>query len=91
MAYSMMSAVEALGVNAIQVAHAFREVGFRRFDNEMIVIAHQTVGVAYPVESLANLTEYIQPRYAILIREIDVFAPITTGGDVIERAGKFKS
>ena len=53
--------------------------------------SHQTVGVAYPVESLANLTEYIQPRYAILIREIDVLAPITTGGDVIERAGKFKS
>jgi len=91
MAYTLVAAIEALGVNTIQVAHAFREIGFGRFDDQMIVIAHLAIGVAYPVESLANLAECFQPRHAIFIRAIDVLAPITSGSDVIERASKFKS
>lgn len=37
-----------LGLDVVQLAHASRERGAGRFDQQMIVVVHQTVGVAQP-------------------------------------------
>jgi len=40
------SVVEELSINAIRLAHAEGEVSVRGFDEEMIVVVHQAVGMA---------------------------------------------
>jgi len=42
--------IESLGVNSIEVPHPPAEIALRGFDNQMIVIIHQAIGVAEPVE-----------------------------------------
>lgn len=43
---SVAPVVEELSVNAIHLAHAESEVSIRGFDEEMIVVVHQAVGMA---------------------------------------------
>ena len=91
MANPPVNAVEALRIHAVELAHAASEIGFGRFDQEMIVIGHLTPGVADPVEALADLAEDFKPADSIGVGQIDTFAPIATRGDMINAAGKFKS
>ena len=86
-----VNAVEALRIHAVELAHAASEIGFGRFDQEMIVIGHLTPGVADPVEALADLAEDFKPADSIGVGQIDTFAPIATRGDVVDTAGKFES
>jgi hypothetical protein len=44
-------------VNAVQLSHAVRKVGIRSFDDDVVVVGHLAVGMAAPVEPLANLLE----------------------------------
>ena len=46
MACSMAPVIEELGVNAVHLAHAEGEVSIRGFNEEMIVVVHQAVGMA---------------------------------------------
>ena len=45
---SSMSAIEGLGIAPIELAHAQRESRLWGFEQEMIVVVHQTVGMAAP-------------------------------------------
>ena len=45
---AVVAPVEGLGVHAVQIAHAAREVGRRRLEHEVIMVAHQAIGVAQP-------------------------------------------
>lgn len=49
----MVDAVEALGVNAIQLTHSSGEIAVRGFGKKVIVVAHLTVGMDNPVEAFA--------------------------------------
>ncbi len=40
-----VAAVEGLGVDTVDLAHGFRQIGFGRFHDQMEVIVHQAVGV----------------------------------------------
>ena len=91
MADALVSPVKALRVYAIQLAHAFAEIGIRRFNHHVIVISHQAVGVTNPIETLTDLGERFEPRYAIIIGQIDVLAPVTARCDVVKRTGEFES
>ena len=41
-----VAAVEALGVDAVQLAHADGQVAVRRLDHQVVMVAHQAVGMA---------------------------------------------
>ena len=53
-----MKSVEALGVHTIQLAHTLREITLRRFDEQVIVVVHETVAIANPIEAVADFREY---------------------------------
>ena len=50
-----MPAIEPLGVDAVQMPHALGQITFRSFDQQMIVVVHQTIGMNGPVEVMHEL------------------------------------
>ena len=49
-----ISAVDVLRENAIELAHASGKVPFNRLDPEMVVVAHQAIGVTRPTAQQAS-------------------------------------
>ncbi len=64
---SAASVVEELCVYAVQLAHAEGEVAIRSFDQEMVVVIHETIGVAKPIVPLINMLESSQKVLTVLI------------------------
>lgn len=56
-----MAAVEALCVDAVELAHALCQVPLRCLDQDMVVVGHLAPGMAYPVVAFADLTKDLQP------------------------------
>ncbi|GAB5606014.1 hypothetical protein TK5_20940 [Sideroxyarcus sp. TK5] len=73
-------------IDTIEVAHALSEVALYGFDNNVIVVVHQTPRMADPVESLAGLGKYFQPDEAIRIVKKNILAPVAARGHVINPA-----
>lgn len=86
-----VSTIEALDIHTVQLAHPPRQVGLRRFNEQMVVVAHLAPRVAHPIKTRANVAKYIQPDLSVGVRQIDVFAPIPPRGDVVEATGKLES
>lgn len=51
-AHPAMPPVEALRVNAVKLPHAARQVGLEGFQQEVVMVVHQTVGMQLPVEPI---------------------------------------
>ena len=83
-----MQVVEALRIDAVQLAHSFRQIPVRGLHQKVVVVGHQTVGVPPPVEPLADLREQVEKGLPICVTPIDVLAAIAAGGDVVEGARK---
>jgi hypothetical protein len=45
-------AIETLGVDAVQLPHTFGKIAVRRFDHQVIVVIHQTIGMNSPMAIL---------------------------------------
>ena len=80
-----------LGVSAVEVVHPIGKIWFRRFDNEMIVVFHEAVGVTEPRVSINGLSQYIQKFLIVPFAVEDALAGIPTRCDVVDRSGKFNS
>ena len=78
-----MHTVEGLSIHAIELAHAGREISIKSFNDQVIMICHQTIPVAEPVELPANLTEQIEPLLPIIVMKKNIIRAVTTGSDVI--------
>lgn len=50
-----MRAVVPLGVGVIEMTYADAQIALHRFHHDVKVVVHQTIGVAHPVEVLADL------------------------------------
>ena len=85
----IVPAIEGLGVDAVDVTHQQGEIGLPGVQHEVVVVAHQAIGQGFGVEAGQRLRHDLQQAVAILAIGKDVFAPVTTRGDVIHRAGKF--
>lgn len=59
MANSIVSSIKPLGIDTIELAHASWEIRIWRFNNQMIVVIHQTVRVTNPITGAAYITKYI--------------------------------
>jgi len=68
MPYARMGAIESLRVNTVELTHALLQNRLRCFDQEMVMICHLALVVAYPIEAFAGLPEYLQPRVPVRIR-----------------------
>ena len=83
-----MAAVETLRINAVQLSHAVRKVGIRSFDDDVVVVGHLAVGMAAPVEPLANLLEQRLPVLAVAVVVEDILTAIASRCHVVEGTGE---
>ena len=72
----------------MQLAHAQGEIGLRCFNQQMIVIAHQTIGMTNPPKRLDHLDQRAQKTRG-QCRPCDLY--IATGGDMLERMWEFEA
>jgi len=86
-----MTLVEALRIDTVQLPHAQRQVALWRLDQQMIVIVHQTVGVAEPTEARHHFAKTAQKQRPILIIKKDRIPRIAARSDVIDCTGKLKT
>lgn len=57
-AYPDMGAVETLRADAIEVAHALRQIDLGDCDKEVVMIGHLVPGMVDSVQVLADLSKY---------------------------------
>ena len=82
--------VELQRLDAVELAHTTCQIGVCRLDQQMVVIAHQAIGVTDPVALFANPPLQGKKTRAIRIILIDRLAPTTTRRHVIRRTRKFQ-
>src|SRR3989338_8916952 len=91
MSHGSVAPVVELGIDTVQLAHSFGEVSLWCFDYQVVVVVHQTVGVAEPVKAVNDLAEGVQEGFAISIVIEDVFSGVTSGGRMVDCTVKFDS
>jgi hypothetical protein len=89
MPIAMVGAIERLSIDAVQVTHPRGEIAFRSFEQKMIVVTHEAVGVTDKVEPSHDLPEDRQNKLPIAIVREDVRPCVAPRGDMIDCAGKF--
>jgi len=86
-----VSPVERLGVDAVQHLHASGEIGSRSFDEQVVMVVHQTIRMTDPSESIDHAPKRLQEAVAILIVEEDLLPSVPPAGDVIDCALKLNA
>ncbi len=67
MACFSMPFIKALRIEAVQLAHADGEISVRGFDEEMIVVGHEAVGVTKPMVTFIHMLKGMEKVVAVLI------------------------
>ncbi len=75
-------------MDAIELAHDFGEVSGWGLDQQMVVIAHLTVGVDDRVEAFEDLVQNVQPPFSVFVFDIYIVPPVPARGNVVQGAGK---
>ena len=79
----LVAGVVTLGIGPLQPFHSGDQVCFRSFEQEMIMISHQHVGVNAPAGFGAGLAEGFHPALPVSVIFEDGAALIASGHDVI--------
>ena len=82
-----MSVVERPRVLAVEVAHAVGEIRQRRFDDEVVVIAHQAMGVQLPPVAVHDPVQDARERVSVGVVDDDRRVVVPRRRDVVVRAG----
>lgn len=69
---AIMTTVEALRIHAVELPHPPREIGIRRFDEKVVVIAHRAVGMQRPVVALPDLSEDVEKQMPVVVGQVDI-------------------
>jgi hypothetical protein len=86
-----MPTIRALRIHAVELAHPLREIAIRGLNHQMIVIAHQAVGVTQPVEILDHRSQNIQKSMTVFVVLEDPLLAVAPRRNVVERTRKLKS
>jgi len=86
---SFMPSVKKLGIDAVKLPHAEGEVAVRCFDQKMVVVGHEAVGVAQPVITLVDVLKGVEEILAVLVVFEDGLLFVAARGDMIHGAGVF--
>jgi len=70
------------------LSHADGEVSIRCFDEEMVMVVHQAIGVAEPIIADSNAMEGIEECLTVMIIAKYGFSFISPTGDMIYSSGK---
>ena len=91
MANALMTTVKALGIAAIQPLHPDPEIGFRRFDKQVIMVTHQAIGVALPPLLVDLASQALKKGLAVLSLETDILLGIASGRQLLEGSRKHEA
>jgi hypothetical protein len=86
---SLMSFVEKLGIDAVQLSHTKREVAIGGLDQKMVVVGHEAIGVAQPIVALVYMLKGVEEVLAVLVVFEDGLLLVTTGGYMVDCTGVF--
>jgi len=67
MAAPTVPPVGLLRVNTIELAHPLGQIALWRFDHQVVMVGHQTVGMAQPIRVLDNLAENLQKKLTVAV------------------------
>jgi hypothetical protein len=80
---SVVAAVEAHRVDAVQALHPGRELRLRRVDKEVVVVVEQAPDGHLPAVALPDAAEELEPRCTVEIVEDDSPLLDTAAHDVV--------
>ena len=83
---ALMTTIEDLRVEAIEIAHTDRESRLGRFEEEMVVVAHEHVGMYPPGSGSGDTTENPEKKLPIFLVDKDRLLLIPAARDVPKRA-----
>ena len=86
-----MAAVERLGIDPVEPPHAGGKIGFGSFDHQVVMVVHQTIGIAAPALLVDLAAEQGEEPGTVRVVEEDVLAGIAPGRQVVDGARKFQS
>ena len=87
----LMASIEMLGIDAIELAHALRQIRLDRFNEQMIMIAHLAETVHDKMMPFTHKFQYFLPSKAIGIVPINCATPVAPRSNVVEGTGELKS
>ena len=67
MAATPMSGIKPRAIAAVEPLQGPAQVGFRRLEQQVIVIVHQAISMANPVKTLDDLCKRIEEEFAIAV------------------------
>ena len=86
-----VEAVKAVGKGSLQPRHAPHKVRFRRFQGEVVMVAHQNIGMDDPPAFFAGLGEGPFESFRRSLFDKQVFAVIPPVDHMVNRAFKLQS
>jgi hypothetical protein len=85
----LMTFIEKLCIDPVQLPHTQRQIAVRRLDQEVIVVVHHAVGMTDPVIPFIDMLERVQEVDPVLVVFENGLLFISAGGDVIDGTGVF--
>lgn len=77
-----VAVIEPDGIGALEPSHAGNQIGVGGFQHQVIVIAHEAIGMNLPAGLLAGLQKIV----TVDIIQVNVFTPIPAAHDVVHRS-----
>lgn len=87
----LVAAVAGLGVDAVELAHAFGQIPVRCLNQQVVMVVHQTPRMACPVELGDDFFQSLQKHLPVLIVLKNILAPVTARGNMVESIGKLNA
>lgn len=81
--------VKELSIDSVQLPHAEGKVAIRCFNQEMIMVGHEAVGVAQPVIALVDVLKCVKEVLSVLVVLKNVLFFVATGSYVVNGAWVF--
>ncbi len=91
MADATMASIKTLRIHTIQLAHAAREITLWCFDQQVVMIIHQAVGMTTPIHVFYRARQYRQKQGPVIVVQKDGLAGIAASSDMIKCAGIFNT
>ena len=86
-----MAAVADLGEYTIELAHALGQIAVGGLNEQVVVVAHEAIRIAKPIEALDHLRQRQQERASVVVVLKNGLTPVTACSDVVKRIGKFQA
>lgn len=81
-----VSSIESLRKHAVEQLHPLREVGYWGFNEQMIMVVHQTIGMTCPIKSIDHASEIYQKSLAIFVVNKDVLTNIAAASTYLHKS-----